>query len=201
MIHNKLKENVRPLNCCCFDFKNKLIHLLSFLWKKRLNYNVKILTPKKLGSLLMKIVLSVIYLCSKKLYYASLHYKDSKKNICSWILISKNFLEYICSHLKYNQYRIKSKTGISLEISKSIFKCLAVSVFSMKFLLRQKYLFCLFWLAPSVKLLWFHMCAFDSPQKKKRYTLLPDRTHAHIWHYIHQTMKPLSTIVFSCQDY
>ena len=40
---------------------------------------------------------------------------------------------YICRQLKQHQHKIKSKTGISLEITPNVFKCLIVSLVPLHF--------------------------------------------------------------------
>ena len=71
--------------------------------------------------------------------------------------------------LKCHQHRIRSKTGISLEINLNVFKCLKVSLATLNFLLWQQYHFCLFQLASSMNLLWYQVCTFYGPLRKMRY--------------------------------
>ena len=103
------------------------------------------------------------------------------KNICSWKQILRNFSEYICKQLKYHQHRIRSKTGISLDIILIVFSCLIVSFVPLKFLLLQQHHICLFLLTLSVNLLWSQVCTFYCPpgrrgsfffRRKQMYTLL-----------------------------
>ena len=77
---------------------------------------------------------------------------------------------------------IRSKTGISLEITLDVCKCLIVSLVLTKFLLCQQHHFCLFQLVPclSVNLPWCQECIFYCACRKKRYTILPEGTDIYI---------------------
>ena len=59
----------------------------------------------------------------------------------------KNLSEYTFRQLKQHQHKIKTETGILLEITLNIFKCLIISLFPLKFLLWQQHQFYLFQLA------------------------------------------------------
>ena len=87
---------------------------------------------------------------------------------------------------------IRSKSGISLEITLNIFRCLIVSLVLPKFLLWQTHHFCLFQLVPclSVNLMWFQECIFYCAPIKKRFTLLPEGTDIHIQQ--HSYLKDLN---------
>ena len=52
--------------------------------------------------------------------------------------------------------------------------------------LAQKHHFCLFFLAPSLDLLWCQVCTFYCPLRKKRFIILPKGTDVHIQQHIHQ---------------
>ena len=69
-------------------------------------------------------------------------YKDFKKHLLTKVSIKKNFSEYISRQLKEHQHKIRSKTGILLEIT--VFKWLIVSLTPRKFWLWQQYHFYLF---------------------------------------------------------
>ena len=88
---------------------------------------------------------------------------------------------------------MRTKTGISLEITLNVFKCLIVSLVPLKFLLWQQHHFCLFYLASSMSLnlLWCQECTFYCAPRKKRYTFLSESTDVQIQQYNHQ--KDLST--------
>ena len=74
----------------------------------------------------------------------SLCHKDFKKHLLIKVWTLKNLFDYICRQLKYHQHKIRSKTGISLEIILNVFKCFLVSLVPLKFLLQQKDHFCLY---------------------------------------------------------
>ena len=58
------------------------------------------------------------------------------------IKVTIKFSEYIFRHLKQKcQHKIRSKTGISLEITVNVFKCLIVSLVPLKFFLWQQHHF------------------------------------------------------------
>ena len=120
---------------------------------------------KKLGGLLMKLVLFISYYFSKKLTWVSLCHKDLGKHLLITINV-KIFSEYICRQLKYHQHRIRIKTDISL--------------------LWQQHHFCLYQLSYSVNLLWCQECTFYCPLRKRRYTIIPEGTDVHIQQQIHQ---------------
>ena len=56
----------------------------------------------------------------------------------------KKFSEYICRQLKHHQHSARGKTSTSLDIILNVFKCLAVSLVPLKFLLWQMHYFFLF---------------------------------------------------------
>ena len=111
-------------------------------------------------------------------------YKDFKKHLLTKVSIKKNFSEYISRQLKEHQHKIRSKTGILLEIT--VFKWLIVSLTPRKFLLWQQYQFYLFQLASclSVNLLWCQECTFYCALRK-RCTVFSEGTDVHIQQYIH----------------
>ena len=119
------------------------------------------------------------YISKKTDLCLCLCYKDLKKHL-------RNYSEYVCRQVKYNQHRIRNETGISLEIILNVFKFLIVSLTPLEFLLWQYGQFCLFQLAFSVNLLWCQECTFSSSLKKKRYTILPEGTDIYIQQHIHQ---------------
>ena len=121
------------------------------------------MTSKKVGGLLLKIVLSISYYFSKK------------TDLCS---PQPQRFEKMFAH--------ESKTGISLENILNLFKCLIVSLVPLKFYLWQQEYFLLFWLASSMNLLWCQVCIFYCSLSKKRGTLLPEGTDIHIQQHIHQ---------------
>ena len=138
----------------------------------------------------MKLVLFIRYYFSKKLTCVFLCHKDLKKHLLIKVNIKK-FSEQICRQLKYQQHRIRSKTGISLEIILNVFKCLIVLLVPLKLLLWQWQHFCLFQLASSVNLLWCQVCIFYCPLRKKRYILLSQCTDVHIQQHIHKNVLNL----------
>ena len=158
-ITNAIKTYGKWIAFCCFAFKTELTNLLSFLWKTLLNWNIKTMTSKKLGGLLMKFVRFISYYFSKKLTCVSIGHKYLKRQ--SLIKILRFFSEYICRQLKYHQHRVRSKTGISSETIASVFKFLTVSLNST--------IFCLFQLVSSVNLIWCQMLSFYCPLNKKSY--------------------------------
>ena len=63
----------------------------------------------------------------------SLCHKDFKNHLLTKVSV-KNFSEYIFRQQKWHQHKITSKTGISLEITLNVCKCLIVSLVLVKFL-------------------------------------------------------------------
>ena len=140
----------------------------------------------------MKLVL-VISCSQKNPTYVSLCHKDLKQSLLVKVN-SKN--TYICRQLKYHQHRIRSKTGISLEIILNVFKCLIVSLGSTKtltlatapllFLLVGVLSVCEFAMVPGVYILlspqeeevhsssWGHRCTHSAAHSSKRFKPLSD---------------------------
>ena len=71
----------------------------------------------------MKIVLFISCYFSKKLISVSFCHEDFKKRLLIKVNI-KNFAEYICRQLKYHQHKIRSNTGLSLELIVNVFHAL-----------------------------------------------------------------------------
>ena len=94
-----------------------------------------------------------------------------------------------------------SKTGISLEITLDVCKCLIVSLVLTKFLLWQQHHFCLFQLVPclSVNLPWCQECIFYCAPRKKRYTLLPEGRYTHSAAQSSKRFKPLPVSILLWQ--
>ena len=84
------------------------------------------------------------------------------------------------------QHRIRSKTGISLEITLNAFKCLIVSLVPLKFLLWLQHYNYLFQLGSSAISLWYQVCIFYCPLRRKRCTVLPEGKDVYIQQHIHQ---------------
>ena len=105
----------------------------------------------------MKIYLFELSLFKKILSHVSLCHKNFKKHFLIKVII-KNFFR----QLKQHQHKIRSKTGICLEITLNVFKCLTVSLVPVKYLLWQQHHFCLFWLVSCIfiRLLWCQKCMF-----------------------------------------
>ena len=142
---------------------------------------------KKLIGLLLKLVLFISYYLSKKTNLCLPLRQRFEKNICSRKqILRQQFSEYNRRQLKYYQYRIISKTGISLEKILNVFKCLIVSLVPLKLLLWKQHHFCLFQLASSVNLLWCQVCKLYCPRRKKRYPILPEGTCVPTEQNIHQ---------------
>ena len=94
---------------------------------------------------------------------------------------------------------MRTKTGISLEITLNVCKCLIASLVLIKFLLWQQHHFCLFQLVPclSVNLPWYQECIFYCAPRKKRYTLLPEGTDIHIQqHNCWKDLNPCLSIYY-----
>ena len=125
------------------------------------------MTSKKQGGLLKLVNCSSQYFSKKILSCVSLCHKDFKKHLLIKVSI-KSSSECIFRKLKQHQHKIITKTEISLEITLNVFKCLMVSLASLKFLLLQQYLFWLFQLASSlsVNLLWCQECTFSCAPRK-----------------------------------
>ena len=142
------------------------------------------MTSKKLGDLLMEIILFISYYFSAKLTSVFLCNKDLKKHL----LIKENIEKFPRIHLqttKNHQHRI-TKTRISLIIILIVFKYFIVSLVPPKLLLWQQHHFCLFQLASFVNSLWCQVCIFYCLFRKKRCTLLLEHTDVHIQQCIHQ---------------
>ena len=84
------------------------------------------MTSKKHGGLLIKILLFKLLFFQKILSCFSLCHKYFKKHLLVKAL--KDFSEYFFRQLKQHQHKIRSKTGISLEITLNVCKCLIVSL-------------------------------------------------------------------------
>ena len=103
-------------------------------------------------------ILSCVSICNK----------DFKKHFLIKVSI-KNLSEYFFRQLKLHQHKIRTKTGISLEITLNVCKCLIASLVLIKFLLWQQHHFCLFQLVPclSVNLPWSQECIFYCALRKE----------------------------------
>ena len=99
----------------------------------------------------------------------------------------KHLSEYICRQLKYHQHRIRSETGMSLEIILDVFKWPIVSLVPLKILILA--------IAPHFFILVGILCEFTIvlgvyillPQKDKVQIFLRAQMYTlHVQQYIHQ---------------
>ena len=105
----------------------------------------------------------------------------------------KNFSQYICRQLQQHQYKIRSKTGISLKITLNVFKCLIVFLVSVKLLIWQQhfslfqlvYSVCEFAMMPGVHILL-------SPHEKKQ------EVHSSSWRAQISSIFIKKTLTFVC---
>ena len=125
--------------------------------------------------------------------------------IWKYLLVKVNIKKSIwnmCRQLKYHHHRIRSKTGISLAIILNIFKCVKVSLVSLKFLLLA--------IAPFLFILIGVLCEFAmvsgvyillSPQEKEVHYSSWGNRCTHSAAYSSKRFKPLFDIMWLCQGY
>ena len=140
------------------------------------------------------------YYFSKKKKKASLPlHQRFQKAFAEKIKYQKNFSEILFRELKQHQHNIRSKTAISLEITRNVFKRLIVSLVPLKFLPWQQHHFCLFQLASclSLNLLWCQECTFYCAPRKKRYTFFSKGSDVHIQQPNHQkNISPCQSLYY-----